>query len=271
MSGPSRPRTPGAGDRRRVAARATSFGEDAAGYDEARPSYPAALVDDLVGTAPGRILDVGCGTGKAALLLQRVGARVLGIEADERMAAVARRHGVEVEIARFEEWEPAGRSFSLLTAAQSWHWVDPDRGPEKAAQVLEPGGRIALFWNLRTRPPAEIADAFDACYRRHAPELAGAVMAPGAHSGSDSRGLEGHLDLLDKSGHFEAGEARRYRWRCHYDAPSWRALLATQSDHRMLEAGPRARLLDAAAAIVEDLGGLEVAYVTLALFARRRP
>jgi SAM-dependent methyltransferase len=45
--------------------RALSFGEDAAQYDRARPTYPAALVDDLMRGAPTRVLDVGCGTGIA--------------------------------------------------------------------------------------------------------------------------------------------------------------------------------------------------------------
>jgi trans-aconitate methyltransferase len=47
------------------------FGEDPDLYDLARPSYPAALLDDLV-TMVGpsaRALDVGCGTGKATVLL----------------------------------------------------------------------------------------------------------------------------------------------------------------------------------------------------------
>lgn len=50
-------------------ARAQSFGTDAARYDRARPSYPAALVDALLEEKADRVLDVGCGTGKAARLL----------------------------------------------------------------------------------------------------------------------------------------------------------------------------------------------------------
>lgn len=276
MSDP--PVTPSGGtrpDRRREAdavqlrARALSFGSDAAGYDDARPSYPTALVDDLLaGMAAPRVLDVGCGTGKAARLLSARGARVLGVEADERMATVARAHGIEVEVTRFEDFQPGERRFELCTAAQAWHWVDPVAGPAKAAAALVPGGRLALFWNLRERPSAQVAAAFDACYRRLAPELAGTAMAMGAPP--EARGLEGHLGLVLASGAFTDGDARRYRWRAVYDAASWRALLATQSDHRLLEPVRRERLLDAVAAVVEDLGDeLVVGYVTLALLARR--
>ena len=36
------------------------------------------------------------------------GVPVLGIEIDERMADVARGHGVAVEVAAFETWDAAG-------------------------------------------------------------------------------------------------------------------------------------------------------------------
>lgn len=87
--------------------RAGSFGEDAEQYDRARPSYPAVLVDDLLSEGAHDVLDVGCGTGKVARLFLARGCDVLGVEPDERMAAVARRHGVVVEIATFEEWDSA--------------------------------------------------------------------------------------------------------------------------------------------------------------------
>src|SRR5207302_3315261 len=70
--------------------RAGSFGEDAAQYDRARPSYPTELVDALMVDQPRRVLDVGCGTGIAARLLAERACAVLGVEADPRMAEVAR-------------------------------------------------------------------------------------------------------------------------------------------------------------------------------------
>ena len=47
------------------------------------------------------------------------GLPVLGVEPDGRMAEVARRHQVPVEVASFESWEPAGRTYDLLTAGHS--------------------------------------------------------------------------------------------------------------------------------------------------------
>jgi predicted RNA methylase len=52
--------------------------------------YPDALLDDLATLRPAHVLDVGCGTGKAAVGLARSGLSVLSVELDPRMAEVAR-------------------------------------------------------------------------------------------------------------------------------------------------------------------------------------
>src|ERR1700759_913662 len=116
-------RTVPAHQQRQVAA---GFGRGAGRSDRARPSYPAALISRIVAASPGPdVLDVGCGTGISSRLLTAAGCRVLGLDPDPRMAALAREGGTAVEVARFEDWDPAGRVFDVVTAAQSWHWVDP--------------------------------------------------------------------------------------------------------------------------------------------------
>jgi SAM-dependent methyltransferase len=133
---------------------AESFGSDADRYDRARPSYPGALVDRIVAASPGSaVLDVGCGTGIAARQFQAAGCRVLGIDPDARMADLARQSGLEVEVATFEAWDPAGRAFDAVIAAQAWHWIDPVAGAARAAQALRPGGLLAVFWNVAQLPP----------------------------------------------------------------------------------------------------------------------
>ncbi len=106
-------------------ARASSFGADAEQYDRTRPSYPAALVDDLMADAPRHVVDIGCGTAKAGRLFAERGCRVVGIEPDVRMAEVARRYLPVVEVAGFEEWDAAGRIFDLAVSGQAWHLVHP--------------------------------------------------------------------------------------------------------------------------------------------------
>ncbi|MFZ0170204.1 MAG: class I SAM-dependent methyltransferase, partial [Acidimicrobiales bacterium] len=87
------------------------------------------MVDRIVAASHGPdVLDVGIGTGIAARQFQAAGCRVLGIEVDARMAEVARRCGLEVEVAAFEAWDPAGRAFDAVISGQTWHWVDPVAG-----------------------------------------------------------------------------------------------------------------------------------------------
>lgn len=58
----------------------------------------------FLGPVEGRsILDVGTGTGRAALLLSAAGARVTGVDASEEMLAIARKRAVEQQAdVRFE-------------------------------------------------------------------------------------------------------------------------------------------------------------------------
>jgi SAM-dependent methyltransferase len=82
-----------------VSERRLSFGEVAELYDRARPSYPEALVEDLIELAgAGTALEVGAGTGKATVLFGQRGVSVLALEPSAEMAAVARRR-----CARFPE------------------------------------------------------------------------------------------------------------------------------------------------------------------------
>jgi SAM-dependent methyltransferase len=144
---------------------------DAERYDRARPHYPDALVQRIVAASPGPdVLDVGCGTGIAARQFQAAGCRVLGVDPDARMAGLARRSGIEIEVAAFEAWDPAGRAFDAVVSGQAWHWVDPVAGASGAARALRPGGRLAAFWNA-LQPPPGVSEAFAVIYRRVMPDL----------------------------------------------------------------------------------------------------
>ncbi len=149
---------------------AESFGADAERYDRTRPPYPSTLVERIVAASPGPdVLDVGCGTSTAARQFQAAGCRVLGVEPDGRMAELAQRSGIQVEVATFESWDSAGREFDAVVAGTAWHWVDPVAGAAKAAQVLRPGGLLAPFHHVFQTPP-RVLDALISSYREVAPD-----------------------------------------------------------------------------------------------------
>jgi SAM-dependent methyltransferase len=239
--------------------RAGSFGEDAEQYDRVRPAYPPALVDALVAEAPHQVLDVGCGTGIAARLVTQRGCQVLGLEPDPRMADVARRHGLQVEKGIIESWDPKERRFDLLTAGQSWHWVDPVLGAAKAGQVLRPGGRIGLFWN-QAQPESGIAAVFDEVYGRHAPALSRQTVLLGRRP---ALLYDKMAEVLTDSGKFESVTVERFGHEATYTTDHWIELASTHSDHRTLPPDQLAALLGGLRAGIDGHGGeVAVSYET---------
>jgi len=242
--------------------RAESFGADAAAYDRARPYYPPALIDDLLADRPVTALDVGCGTGKAARAIAERGVQVLGVEIDERMADVARGHGIDVEIGSFETWDAAGRSFDLIVSGQAWHWIDPDRGAARAAELLRPGGLLAPFWNFSTLDE-DLRRRVDTAYDRVVPQLRTNSILHGAGPGTVPPLVEG----LRSTGRFVEVEHRRYPWDHTYTRDEWLDLMRTHSNHSTLPPAQLAQLVNAVGeAIGEDV--VHAHYLTEAIFAR---
>lgn len=232
--------------------RATSFGANPELYHHTRPSYPAGLVDALLADGARDVLDVGCGTGLVSRLFRDHGCQVLGVEVDDRMAEYARQQeGLEVETARFEEWDSAGRSFDLVVSGQAWHWVDPYAGALKAAEVLRSGGRIGLFWN-RAIHPAPVKEAFDRVYSEIAPDLDRYSIVLG-------RGTADRFDAgtagLEAAGSFEAVVRQAFPWEATYTTAKWLDHLVTHSDHQALDPATRDRLLAAVGGVIDGLGG----------------
>ena len=248
---------------------AESFGADAERYDRARPEYPRELVDRIVAESPGAdFLDVGCGTGIEARQFRAAGRRVLGIDPDARMATFARRGGIDVEVAKFEDWSPAGRTFDAVVAGQAWHWVDPVVGPAKAAAVLRPGGLLAVFAHV-FQPPAEVADALAAACRR---------VLPGAPFAGESRPaaelydvmFTGFADAIREAGAFGDPDRLRFTWERTYARAEWLDFLPTTGGLTRLPPDALAEVLAEVGAAIDGLGGSFVLpYTTLAVVARK--
>jgi SAM-dependent methyltransferase len=235
-------------------ARGESFGLVAQQYDRYRPTYPDAFIDELAALDPMQVLDVGCGTGKAAVALARRGLSVIGVEVDERMADVARGYGIAVEVAPFETWDDAGRQFDLITCADAWHWIRPDLGILKVARVLRAGGTIARFRSSVIVDEPVVA-AFDTVYRKHAPQVT-QVWRP-TRSQAHPGGLADNdvADPFADNDIFSSVETRTYRWERTLSADEWVGLAATISDHLRLGNERLPVLLQALHATIQALGG----------------
>jgi len=130
---------------------ANSFGRAVDEYERARPNYPGEAVDWLIPAGARTVLDLGAGTGKFTRSLVARGLDVIAVEPDDVMrAALADALPAVRALKGTAEGIPLpDASVDLITAAQSWHWVDESRALPEAARVLKPGGSLALVWNIR--------------------------------------------------------------------------------------------------------------------------
>ena len=240
--------------------RRATFGADPARYDRARPGYPGELFADLTrlaGLGPhSRILEIGCGTGQATRPLARLGATIVAVELSPDTAAVCRRNlagfpAVTVEVGAFEDWAPPPEPFDLVIAATAFHWIDPAVRFTKTADVLRPGGSLAVVHTEHVLGGTErfFADA-QGCYERFDPAtVPGWRQIPAAAIPDDAADL-------DRSGRFGPATFRRYEWARDYTTATYLDLLMTYSNHRVLPGPARDGLLACLAALIDrDHGG----------------
>jgi ubiquinone/menaquinone biosynthesis C-methylase UbiE len=222
-----------------------TFNTVASIYDAQRSGYPEALFDDLLQICrlepDHRVLEVGCGTGQATVGFAARDLRVVAIDPGDRLLEVARPKfaefpNVQFEIGSFEDWPLGERSFHLAAAAQSWHWVRPEVGFEKASRALSPGGHLAIFGHTPRWSPA-IVDALQPVYQRFAPE----ILGPPPENWYLPEGPISHL--VEASGRFEQVTHRSYSWARQYFSQAFAAYLATRSDHVRLPKDRREALL----------------------------
>jgi SAM-dependent methyltransferase len=194
---------------------------------------------------------------------------VLGVEPDARMADFARAAGLPVEVSTFEAWEPAGRKFDTVVAAQSWHWIDPVAGALKAAEVLRPNGRVAIFGHV-FEPPPEVAEPFAAAFRTVVPD------SPFSNQPA-RRPVEMYqamcakvADSLRQTDQFREPEQWRFDWEQLYARAQWLDLLPTTGGLTQLPPDQLTEILDAVGRAIDSLGGrFTMQYIALATIALR--
>jgi SAM-dependent methyltransferase len=157
-------------------------------------------------------------------------------------------------VATIEDWDPAGRTFDAVVAGTTWHWVDPVAGAAKAARVLRPGGRLALFWNVAQMPPA-LADAAAEAVLRVLPDLP--VIGAGLKGGLDAYQpiLTKAVDGIREVGGFSEPEQWRFDWEQHYTRDEWLDVMPTQGILTRLQPDQLADVLAAAGAAIDAMGG----------------
>jgi len=159
------------------------FDEIAAEYDRRRPAYPDELVDQacrVAGIGSGHhVLELGCGSGQLTRGLVARGLYVTALEPGKSLMALARQNlegagEVEFVNARFEDAMFPREQFRAVFSASAFHWIDPKISWQKAADVLVPGGTLALIQYCGLEEPRSKGDqeAALAAMRKVAPDIA---------------------------------------------------------------------------------------------------
>jgi SAM-dependent methyltransferase len=96
---------------------------------------------DLAGR---RVLDIGCGTGRASEALAARGSRVWGVEPEPEMATLARERVSTVKVAPAERLPFKDGWFERALMWLVVHLVNRPQAFSEAARVLVPDGRLAI-------------------------------------------------------------------------------------------------------------------------------
>ncbi|HEX2926500.1 MAG TPA: class I SAM-dependent methyltransferase [Ruminiclostridium sp.] len=141
-------------------------------YQKYRAHYPEQFIEYLFFTGEldkhSTIADIGSGTGILTRQLLEKGCRVLGVEPNDDMRTIA-----EMELASYKNFVSVNgtaenttlqeKSADCLTAAQSFHWFDPESFKSECRRVLKPGCKVVLVWNSRIMESKVILENAEIC------------------------------------------------------------------------------------------------------------
>ncbi|MEY4669559.1 MAG: hypothetical protein RL518_2258 [Pseudomonadota bacterium] len=147
-------------------------------YDRYRESYPADFITDVLSTipqrAPGRLCEIGCGSGQATIRLADIGFDITCVEPGGRLLDLARkrleRHSnVSFVGSPFESAELRLGEFDVVFAAQSLHWVPPQFRFARSAELLKPSGYMLAVWRWNHPLSGRLGAKINAIFSENVP------------------------------------------------------------------------------------------------------
>ena len=179
--------------------------------------------------AGDRLLDVACGSGLAVELARLRGASCSGIDASDRLVAVARDRnpGCDIRVGDMHAlpWHPA--SFDVVTSFRGIWGTTPDAVAE-IRRVLRPGGRagITVWGHLKVSPGAWALAPFRLAA---APKVDNqAAMVSLGRPGAGEQLLESHgfvdVERLDVPFAWEFADPQQYARALASTGPAYEAI-----------------------------------------------
>jgi ubiquinone/menaquinone biosynthesis C-methylase UbiE len=115
------------------------------------PDAREVAFEAIASAGPGRVLEVGCGSGDVAeRIALELGAEVVALDQSARMVELTRARGVDARVGDVQELPFADGEFDCAVAAwMLYHVLDVERALDELARVLRPGGRLVAVTNSK--------------------------------------------------------------------------------------------------------------------------
>lgn len=225
-------------------------------YAEGRKDYHPNLYKSIMEkhtTTGGQLttlLDIGCGPGPATRALAPHFKETIGLDPSAGMIAAARSlpnpNSIRYEISSAEELGhdldppvPFG-SVDLITAATCAHWFDMPRFWPRAAQMLKPGGSVAIWTPgmLRVHDSVPNHVAIQKAIDDHEKEYLEPYFAPGnflvRHLYRDLE-LPWNLEVPEEAFDEQKSFRREWDWTEESNADSERPQITLEAVEKLLE------------------------------------
>jgi ubiquinone/menaquinone biosynthesis C-methylase UbiE len=236
-----------------------TFNDVAVEYDNFRPSYPKELFEDVIRFSDikknAKILEIGCGTGQATKgFIDEGFNNITCIELGDQLANIARKKfehekNLKVYNSSFEEWEGQASYFDLAISATAFHFIEPQIGYRKVANLLKENGTTAFFWTIHVASYEGVFNEIRNAYYKYAPKLNDANLP------TPEEEIEKRINIMKSTEILKEVEVKRYLWKDTYTGEEYVALLNTHSKHRLLPDEDREILFSEIKQSIDNHGG----------------
>jgi len=117
-------------------------------YQQARPSYPQEVIQEILKHVPERSFawDCGAGSGQFTQLLSPHFDQVVGTDISEQQLHLAPYFdNVSYQVQPSEQTSFSAQSFDLISVAQAIHWFDFDGFYKEVVRTLKPQGVLVVI------------------------------------------------------------------------------------------------------------------------------
>ncbi len=250
-----------------------TFDNAAVDYDKSRPMYVKEIYEDIFNykqvNQDSHVLEIGIGTGKAAMPILDTHCHFVGIEPGENLAALAKERlrkytNFSLYNQTLQDYMCADNSFDLVYAATAFHWIPEEYGYRRVYDLLKSGGVFARFAYHAGADKGRrvLTDEIQELYRKY--------MYQEKHlaefGDADAKGL------ADKALAYGFVDVKHmlYHTTKDFTADEYISLLKTYPNHMELESVAREKLFEGISQAIVDNGGIMTVYYTMDLELARK-